>query len=422
MKTVVILLPVLLIAATLHSQAHSEGQSANPHTSDEITWKAVNDSWSRCMAINSKGQIFAGTWGMLLSSDNGNTWIMKSFPNNTYEVNTMAVTSEDIIYVTTFERKLFRSVDDGVNWIQLFIDSTNISFTCVAVNSLDEIFAGTEYSGLLRVTDGDSLKVTGWSGPVEKLGISPDNDLFILSNQVFRSTDGGNIWTLASTGLTNTGINAFAFNSKGHVFAGTAASNGGVFVSKDKGDLWTSTKYAFYEDFDSVVTAVATSSRDELFIGTLGKGVFILGSDESTLIPANTGLPEYRPIIFCFFFAPDGHVLAGTSSGIYLTVQPVTSGYRDFPMVSAPFSLEQNFPNPFGHQTTIKYTLRENIHTNITVFNAAGQLVETLLDQQQLPGNHQIIWDGSVHGPGVYFYRIQSGDNLISRKMVVIGK
>ena len=87
------------------------------------------------------------------------------------------------------------------------------------------IFFGTNHGVVRSFDNGDNLEQTGWDYfNVEDLIISPiDDDIFILSGgSVYRSTDAGNSWTNASTGLSNLGINAFGFNSYDHIFAGTA--------------------------------------------------------------------------------------------------------------------------------------------------------------------------------------------------------
>lgn len=423
MNTVLLLFSALLSTSFLSTRDSATVNLAYPVMTEEVTWKETGVYGARCMAVNSKRQILAGTFGVLRSNDNGKSWILYSIPNTSWEVNTITITSKDIIYATTFDYKLYRSINDGVNWEQLFIDSTSFTFTCVAVNSLDDIFVGTEYRGLFRVTgDGDSLIATGWNDAVERLTISKNDDMFLLSNWVYHSNDKGKNWTQASNGLTNTGVNAFAFNSHGDVFAGTAASNGGVFISKDNGGFWTPTKYAFYEAFDSVVVALACSPLDDLFIGTFGAGIFMLNGDGNSLIQVNTGLPPYLPVIFSFLFTPDGHVLVGTQEKLYISEQIITSAITVPPAITGLVSAGYNFPNPFENQTTINYSLLENIHIQVAVFNVSGQLIETLLDQDQPPGNYRLIWDGSDKDPGVYYYRIKAGDYQVTGKMVLTGR
>ena len=170
MKTIVIIFSMLLISIHVQSKENTGKNSEKSGVLDEITWKSVSYNGARCMAVNSKGYVIAGTWGALISRDNGNNWTRKELPNTNWEINTIAIDSKDFIYATTFDHKFYRSIDDGLTWEQLFSDSTHITFTCVAVNSLDEIYLGTEYLGLFRLTNNrDSLKITGWNNSVEKL-------------------------------------------------------------------------------------------------------------------------------------------------------------------------------------------------------------------------------------------------------------
>ena len=92
------------------------------------------------------------------------------------------------------------------------------------------------------------------------------------------------------------------------------------------------------------------------------------------------------------------------------------------------FALAQNYPNPFNPSTTISYSIPDGssqVGVKLSVFNIRGQLVRTLVDQNQAPGTYNVNWDGSDdHGrqisSGVYFYRIQAGDFVSTRKMVVL--
>jgi hypothetical protein len=88
--------------------------------------------------------------------------------------------------------------------------------------------------------------------------------------------------------------------------------------------------------------------------------------------------------------------------------------------------LQQNYPNPFNPQTTIAFSLKERGRVRIAVFNVAGQLVKTLLDESRAAGSYtDVRWDGTsgVNQPvasGVYWYRLVAGSFSQSRKMVLL--
>lgn len=83
------------------------------------------------------------------------------------------------------------------------------------------------------------------------------------------------------------------------------------------------------------------------------------------------------------------------------------------------FALYQNYPNPFNPSTTIRYDLPKSGTVSLKVFNALGQLVAILVNGFKEAGSHQAEWKASVPS-GVYFYRIQSGEYLNNKRMIVL--
>jgi len=90
-----------------------------------------------------------------------------------------------------------------------------------------------------------------------------------------------------------------------------------------------------------------------------------------------------------------------------------------------PLTLFQNYPNPFNPATTIGYFLPEKSAARIDIFDVSGRRVASLIDRIQGRGYHVAIWDGRNHkgqqvGAGVYFYRLKSGKQVLTRKMVIL--
>ncbi|HID39881.1 MAG TPA: T9SS type A sorting domain-containing protein [Calditrichaeota bacterium] len=84
------------------------------------------------------------------------------------------------------------------------------------------------------------------------------------------------------------------------------------------------------------------------------------------------------------------------------------------------FALKQNFPNPFNPGTQIVFHLPKRSHVKLTVYNMAGQLVATIVNQVMEPGVKQINFNASSLPSGVYFYRIQASEYSDTRKMVLL--
>jgi serine protease AprX len=88
------------------------------------------------------------------------------------------------------------------------------------------------------------------------------------------------------------------------------------------------------------------------------------------------------------------------------------------------FELAQNFPNPFNPSTTIKYEIKEGGFVTLNVYNLLGNLVATLVNENQPAGTYYVNFNiNSARTPlpsGVYFYRLQIGDFVATKKMVVM--
>jgi hypothetical protein len=84
------------------------------------------------------------------------------------------------------------------------------------------------------------------------------------------------------------------------------------------------------------------------------------------------------------------------------------------------FSLRQNYPNPFNPSTTIGYTLARRSHVTLSVYNTLGQQVAALINENQESGSHEVRFDGSGLASGVYFYRIQAGDFVQTKRLILL--
>jgi len=104
-----------------------------------------------------------------------------------------------------------------------------------------------------------------------------------------------------------------------------------------------------------------------------------------------------------------------------LTQSPVGAQPPDYQT-----TLAQNYPNPFNPTTTIAYSVRIKTPVRLNIYNVAGQLVRTLVDEEKQPGvTYRVVWDGSSNAgqpvsSGVYFYRLTTKGFEQTRKMVLL--
>jgi hypothetical protein len=84
------------------------------------------------------------------------------------------------------------------------------------------------------------------------------------------------------------------------------------------------------------------------------------------------------------------------------------------------FALYDNYTNPFNPSTTIRYGLPNRAHVTLSVLNTLGQQVATLVQGQQEAGSYEVKFDGSALASGVYFYRLQTGSFVDTKKLLLI--
>lgn len=91
-------------------------------------------------------------------------------------------------------------------------------------------------------------------------------------------------------------------------------------------------------------------------------------------------------------------------------------------IVSVPekFELSQNYPNPFNPSTKIKYQIATSNPVSLKIYDVLGNEVATLVNEIQSTGNYEVTFDASSLPSGTYFYRLQTGSLVESRKMILL--
>jgi phosphodiesterase/alkaline phosphatase D-like protein len=89
-------------------------------------------------------------------------------------------------------------------------------------------------------------------------------------------------------------------------------------------------------------------------------------------------------------------------------------------MVPGSYSLGQNYPNPFNPVTTIRYGLPQRSIVTLTVFNVLGQQVRQLVSGEQGAGLHKVNFDGTGLASGMYFYRMQTGNFVQTKRLLLM--
>jgi hypothetical protein len=154
-----------------------------------------------------------------------------------------------------------------------------------------------------------------------------------------------------------------------------------------------------------------------LFVADFYSGVPVFDISD----PANPILTESfeTPGVATDIESYGGYIyVADYYSMIVLGYEPLGVG-GDEPLPGDAISL-RNYPNPFNARTTISFTLPENSHVRIDLYDLLGRRVDTAIDEHLAAGHHSLVWDANRFDSGIYFYRIKAGTFTESQKMTLL--
>ncbi|HDY75364.1 MAG TPA: T9SS type A sorting domain-containing protein [Candidatus Marinimicrobia bacterium] len=84
------------------------------------------------------------------------------------------------------------------------------------------------------------------------------------------------------------------------------------------------------------------------------------------------------------------------------------------------YNLYQNYPNPFNPSTTIEFALPAPGFVTLSIFNILGEKVATLVSENLVAGNYKYHWNAKGMTSGVYLYKLEAGNNILVRKMILL--
>lgn len=369
--------------------------------------------------------------GVYLSTDNGNTWINRSFSDNgeIMPVSSFLVVG-DTIFAGVPGGGIFKSANEGITWEE----------------SDNGIFGiGHRIFDFLQI---DSL-------------------LFVSTqNGVYKSSDYGHNWIHKSNGLP-LNYDSLPFQVKtiksvgNKIYAGVDAGfqmKGGLFVSTDLGETWTKVLQNYTFNGVSISTDVVSIEHFDGYLYIFFNGFWILkSSDEGkTWIEDSSygsGWVFYKSgniflrssITYLFLlnetntwsnitynlpneiwsiYTVDSLLFAGLKyDGIWKTsLSSISTNiqYDQTLMSLNDYELYQNYPNPFNSATKIVYHLPMMSFVRVEIFDILGRKIKTLVNAIQERGSQYVIWnaqnENGVEVPsGVYYYSIV-GDNYRKTK------
>ncbi|MBI2278948.1 MAG: T9SS type A sorting domain-containing protein [Candidatus Brennerbacteria bacterium] len=386
---------------------------------------------ARHLLVYDDSLIFAGTNLYLYASQNksdfyeiGPSYGLDLHPSS---VEGIVKTKDGGILVAAWNG-IFKSTDRGESWRHVW-DPENESLVMLFATKNGTVFAGGD--GLYKsIDDGETWEVIlAPNHPLikyytERMTEAPSGYLYIGLNSgvkdsakgVLRSTDRGETWKNVSSGLTSTNILSIAADTVGW-YRGVyvATDGGGIFHSSNEGDTWQH------------VDGVPEELGEVVYVGPAPFGTIagVTPNPGDPILYQRVSEEEWKPLNLTGFIPisivrVDALTLAiGTNDGVWMAKWDDIVKVEDN-SVPTEFVLKQNYPNPFNPSTTIEFTLPDRSHVRLTVYNALGQEVVMLVDEEVSAGTHRTTWDASGLPSGIYFARMNAGAFTMTKKMVLM--
>jgi len=102
------------------------------------------------------------------------------------------------------------------------------------------------------------------------------------------------------------------------------------------------------------------------------------------------------------------------------SMKVITGVSEESDEIPTEFLLAQNYPNPFNPSTSINWQLPVRSQVTLKVYNILGSEIATLVNEEKPAGTYEATWQAANLPSGVYFYRIQAGSFISTRKMLLL--
>jgi photosystem II stability/assembly factor-like uncharacterized protein len=228
---------------------------------------------------------------------------------------------------------------------------------------------------------------------------------------ILKTTNGGNSWDYLygfqtfTLGMSNLNNDTFiVFNKDGKLSVTFNSGNNFVFSQTQSGD----------------------TLRNGYFLN--GKTGWVVGDSGYILKTTNAGINFTKQnsnttfdLLDIHFIDSNTGIICGKNGKILRTTNGgVTNIEKSNEETPTEYDLFQNYPNPFNPVTRINFALPKQGFVTLKIYDITGREVKVLLNEFRRAGYYTVDFNGSNFASGVYFYRIQSGNFISVKKMVLI--
>jgi len=414
-------------------------------TSPNAQWydKSNGLPGGRCYAIDAYDSLIAtGPFTtnpnlLYLTSDGGNSWFSRPLPG---EVPIdISIIGENNIWFCTGNGKIYRTTDGGFNWqlqfydtsmtkfmnyLEMFDEMNGMAMGDAPSNDKPALFLKTTNGGVDWISQNDTSLIGLVSGDIwRRVDFVDINTGYFFSSgespqKLYKTSNSGKNWDVINDTIYCAVMKSYDEN----IFLGED-TDGTIYRTLDGGQNWESENWNFLSWALDIEFTPGNPSN-------VWCGSFALSFSSDT---GKTWVKEFDnqdgiiyDIVFTdentgWFFSGGG----GTLSNIYRTTNGGHGGIvsvddNESNLLIDNYILEQNYPNPFNPTTTIKYQIPELSFVTLKVYDVLGNEITTLVNEDKPVGTYEFEFSSTGLPSGIYFYQLQAGRFVETKKMVLM--
>lgn len=379
-----------------------------------------------CQFINSNtGYVVGGQnaiSGIILKTTNGGlNW--QSILTLSYSLRGIFFVDSLIGFSSPFGGPIKKTTNGGISWLDQtspLSNNYNLRRLYFINSNTGWIVGGNEISAsgaVIYTSDGGTSWITRFNVgedlfyDVHFFDANTGLVVGIGAQGLFRTTNGGMNWI----DISSAGAGGYSMN---FLDQNTGLIGGSDYLSKttNSGTNWNVTPWAA-----SLLSVECIDLNNYVSVGNNGNVGVIIRTTNSGINwvsqVSNSNLP-LRKVTFLDlqtgWAVGDTGTILRTTTGGFTFLEPISTE------IPKNYSLTQNFPNPFNPSTKIEFSIPITSFTKLTIFDLSGKIVITLINEKLSAGKYSINWNSGGIASGIYFYRIEAGKFVQSKKMVVL--
>jgi len=345
--------------------------------------------------FNENYQIIIDDELSIITVNSGVTWQEKSpVPDSDWDYALMSTVDPPIIFA--WDRgsyQLFRTQDMCDTWETLSIPQGNIEFVRLSTNNSSVVFLNDNNTIYKSYNMGTDWSPISFPENISQTPIGPFIPLNTSDTQFY-----------------------FGYNTDIWQYS--------VIKSTDNSKNFTINHCNFPESIYSVDDVVFNPSNENEMFGLYSGSLIASGNCGVDWQLLNNPLGVGNSIESIYYYPANYDTLiTETEEGWFKgDISSILSVIDEEQSNNLPnqTKLLNNYPNPFNPVTTISFKLPKYVFVNLSIYNLAGQLVETLVNEQKNAGYYSVEWNAKNVSSGIYFYRIDAGEFSSVKKCLIV--